>query len=85
MSSSSACLRLNKALRLFEWGDRVEIMTDQGFRKTIKYLRAFIIISLIGMICTLIILFGILGYAKVLGAPPLAVPNQLCFSLITGH
>jgi penicillin-binding protein 2D len=57
----------------------VEIMTDQGFRKTIKYLRAFIIISLIGMVCMLIILFGILGYAKVLGAPPLAVPQSTLF------
>lgn len=54
-------------------------MTDQGFRKTIKYLRAFIIISLIGMVCMLIILFGILGYAKILGAPPLAVPQSTLF------
>jgi 1A family penicillin-binding protein len=57
----------------------VEIMTDQGFRKTVKYLRAFIIISLIGMICMLIILFGILAYAKILGAPPLAVPQSTLF------
>ena len=54
----------------------MEIMTDQGFRKTIKYLRAFIIISLIGMICMLILFAGILGYAKILGAPPLAVPQS---------
>jgi penicillin-binding protein 2D len=54
----------------------MEIMTDQGFRKTIKYLRAFIIISLIGMICMLILFAGVLGYAKILGAPPLAVPQS---------
>ena len=57
----------------------MEIMTDQGFRKTIKYLRAFIIISLIGMICMLIIFGSILAYAKILGAPPLAVPQSTLF------
>ncbi len=57
----------------------MEVMTDQGFRKTIKYLRAFIIISLIGMICMLILFAGILGYAKILGAPPLAVPQSTLF------
>jgi 1A family penicillin-binding protein len=57
----------------------VEIMTDQGFRKTIKYLRAAIIISLIGMICMLILFLGILAYAKILGAPPLAVPQSTLF------
>ena len=57
----------------------MEIMTDQGFRKTIKYLRAFIIISLIGMICMLILFAGVLGYAKILGAPTLAVPQSTLF------
>src|SRR5690348_10788758 len=57
----------------------MEIMTDQGFRKTIKYLRAFIFISLIGMVCMLILFLGILGYAKILGAPPLAVPQSTLF------
>lgn len=57
----------------------MEIMTDQGFRKTIKYLRAFIIISLIGMICMLILFAGVLGYAKILGAPQLAVPQSTLF------
>ncbi|MEH7303625.1 transglycosylase domain-containing protein [Neobacillus drentensis] len=54
----------------------MEIMTDQGFRKTIKYLRAVIFISLIGMVCMLILFLGILAYAKILGAPPLAVPQS---------
>ena len=54
-------------------------MTDQGFRKTIKYLRAVIILSLIGMICLLILFLGILAYAKILGAPPLAVPQSTLF------
>ncbi len=57
----------------------MEIMTDQGFRKTIKYLRAFIIISLIGMILALLLLFAILAYAKMLGAPQLAVPQSTLY------
>lgn len=57
----------------------MEIMTNHRFRKTIKYLRAFIFISLIGMICMLILFLGILGYAKILGAPPLAVPQSTLF------
>ncbi|MEH7085321.1 PBP1A family penicillin-binding protein [Neobacillus drentensis] len=57
----------------------MEIMTDQGFRKTIKYLRAVIIISLIGMVCMLILFLGILAYAKILGPPPLAVPQSTLF------
>lgn len=57
----------------------MEIMTDQGFRKTIKYLRAIIIFSLIGMICVLLLFFGVLAYAKILGAPPLAVPQSTLY------
>jgi penicillin-binding protein 2D len=60
-------------------GIAVEVMTNHGFRKTIKYLRAFIIISLIGFGCMLIVFLGILGYAKILGAPPLAVPQSTLF------
>ncbi|OIK16067.1 monofunctional biosynthetic peptidoglycan transglycosylase [Bacillus sp. MUM 116] len=57
----------------------MEIMTNHGFRKTIKYLRAIIFISLIGMVCMLILFLGILAYAKILGAPPLAVPQSTLF------
>ncbi|MDQ1000146.1 1A family penicillin-binding protein [Neobacillus niacini] len=57
----------------------MEVMTNHGFRKTIKYLRAFIIISLIGFGCMLVVFLGILGYAKILGAPPLAVPQSTLF------
>jgi penicillin-binding protein 2D len=57
----------------------MEIMTDQGFRKTIKYMRAILIISLIGMICALIILSGVLAYAKILGPPPLAVSQSTLY------
>lgn len=57
----------------------MEIMTDQGFRKTVKILRAFIFISLIGMICMFLIYISILAYAKILGAPPIAVPQSTLF------
>ncbi|WP_042354403.1 transglycosylase domain-containing protein [Bacillus rubiinfantis] len=57
----------------------MEIMTNHGFRKTLKYLRALFFISLIGTICTAILLIGLLTYAKVLGAPPLAVPQSTLF------
>ncbi|MEH7248448.1 PBP1A family penicillin-binding protein [Neobacillus niacini] len=60
-------------------GILVELMTNHGFRKTIKYLRAFIIISLIGFGCMMIVFLGVLGYAKILGAPPLAVPQSTLF------
>ncbi|MCM3567155.1 PBP1A family penicillin-binding protein [Neobacillus mesonae] len=57
----------------------MEIMTDHGFRKTIKYLRALFFISLIGMVCMAIVLIGILTYAKVLGPPALAVPQSTLY------
>ncbi|WP_462410196.1 transglycosylase domain-containing protein [Neobacillus sp. Marseille-QA0830] len=57
----------------------MEIMTNHGFRKTVKYLRALFFISLIGMICLFILIMGVLGYAKILGAPPLAVPQSTLF------
>lgn len=54
----------------------MEIIADQRFRKTIKYLRAFFIISLLGFILMMILFFCVLGYAKILGPPPLAVPQS---------
>ncbi|MGX6445478.1 transglycosylase domain-containing protein [Neobacillus sp. K501] len=57
----------------------MEIITNHGFRKTVKYLRAFLIISLIGFALMMIVFLGILGYAKILGAPPLAVPQSTLF------
>lgn len=57
----------------------MEIMTDHGFRKTIKYLRAFIIIGLSAFILMMILFFCVLGYAKFLGAPPLAVSQSTLY------
>jgi penicillin-binding protein 2D len=57
----------------------MEIITNHGFRKTVKYLRAFLILSLIGFALMMIVFLGIIGYAKILGAPPLAVPQSTLF------
>ncbi|MFE8701895.1 transglycosylase domain-containing protein [Cytobacillus sp. FJAT-54145] len=57
----------------------MEIMTNQRFKRTIKYLRAFLIVGLIGMVIGLVSFIGILIYAKVLGPPPLAVPQSTLY------
>jgi penicillin-binding protein 2D len=58
---------------------QMEIMTDHGFRKTVKILRALIIVSLIGFALMLLMFCFILGYAKILGAPPLAVTQSTLY------
>lgn len=57
----------------------MELMTDQRFKRTIKYLRALFIISLIGFILISLMFLGVLGYAKILGAPPLVVPQSTLY------
>lgn len=57
----------------------MEIITDQRFRRTIKYLRAFLIIGSIGLALALLLYIGILLYAKILGPPPLAVPQSTLY------
>ena len=55
----------------------MEIITDQRFRKTMKYLRAF---SFICMFCRYGFCFlGVLTYAKILGPPPLVVPQSTLY------
>jgi membrane peptidoglycan carboxypeptidase len=54
----------------------MELMTDQRFRRTIKYLRALLIVGSIGVALVLILYAGILIYAKILGPPPLSVPQS---------
>ncbi|WP_313803061.1 transglycosylase domain-containing protein [Cytobacillus sp.] len=57
----------------------MEIITNQRFRKAGKYFRAFFIISIIGLALAVLIGAGILLYAKILGPPPLAVPQSTLF------
>ena len=54
-------------------------MTNQRFRKAGKYLRALFIISLIGLALSILAGAGVLIYAKILGPPPLAVPQSTLF------
>lgn len=54
-------------------------MTDQRFRKTMKYLRALLFLSLIGTGLMALCMVGILTYAKVLGPPPLVVPQSTLY------
>ncbi|MBT2661461.1 PBP1A family penicillin-binding protein [Bacillus sp. ISL-45] len=57
----------------------MELMTDQRFRKTIKYLRALIFFALAGLALATILYFFLIGYAKLQGPPPLAVPQSTLF------
>jgi penicillin-binding protein 2D len=57
----------------------MEIMTDQRFRKTIKYCRALFIISMIAASFVFLLFIGIFAYAKILGPPPLAVPQSTLY------
>ncbi|MBB6445533.1 PBP1A family penicillin-binding protein [Bacillus benzoevorans] len=54
----------------------MEIVTNQRFRKTVKYLRALIIMGLIAFSIMVLFLIGIITYAKILGPPLLTVPQS---------
>lgn len=57
----------------------MEIIANQRFKKTKKYLRAIFIFSIICFALTALIGAGVLLYAKILGPPPLAVPQSTLF------
>ncbi len=57
----------------------MELIADQRFRRTKKYIRAFLFLSLIGLVLTAIMSIGLLLYVKTLGPPPLAVPQSTLF------
>ncbi len=57
----------------------MEIMTDQRFRKTAKIFRAIFFIGMIVAALFFLVYFSIIGYAKVLGPPPLAVPQSTLY------
>lgn len=54
----------------------MELMTDHRFKRTLKYLRAFLIVSIIGIMISLLAFTSVLIYAKILGPPPLSVPQS---------
>ncbi len=60
-------------------GERMEIMPNfkgMNFSKTLKWLRALVILSIIVGLLLSITVLGILTYAKIQGAPTLAVPQS---------
>lgn len=57
----------------------MELMTDQRFRKTLKYLRALFFLGLAGLMLAGILYFSLIGYAKLQGPPPLAVPQSTLY------
>ncbi|WP_442596986.1 transglycosylase domain-containing protein [Neobacillus sp. D3-1R] len=63
----------------------MELMTDQRFRKTLKYIRALFFISLIGMVLSILFIAGVFIYAKVLGPPPLSVPQSTLYYSADGE
>jgi len=54
----------------------LEVITDQRFRRTMKYIRALLILGSIGLGLLVLLVTGVLIYAKVQGPPPLAVPQS---------
>lgn len=54
----------------------MELMTGQRFKNTAKYIRAGILFFLLSFIVVLLLYGSVLLYAKILGAPPLAVPQS---------
>lgn len=54
----------------------MEVITDQRFRRTMKYIRALLILGSIGLGLLVLLVTGVLIYAKVQGPPPLAVPQS---------
>ena len=57
----------------------MELMTDQRFRKTVKYLRALFFFGLAGLALATLLYFSLIGYAKLQGPPPLAVPQSTLY------
>lgn len=57
----------------------MEVIANSRFRRTVKYLRALLIIGCMIMAIGLLIYASILIYAKTLGPPPLAVPQSTLY------
>jgi 1A family penicillin-binding protein len=57
----------------------LEIIPSSRFRGTWKYIRAFVFISFILAILFVVALAGLIAFAKLKGAPPLAVPQTTIF------
>lgn len=63
----------------------MELIPSERFKRTTKYVRAFIILSLIGLAALFVLLLSLLIYAKVLGPPPLVVPQSTLYYSTNGN
>ncbi|MFD1735123.1 transglycosylase domain-containing protein [Bacillus salitolerans] len=63
----------------------MEIITNQRFRQTLKYIRALFFISLIMSIFFMMGWVSVLIYAKIQGPPPLAVPQSTVYYSADGQ
>ncbi|WP_335871432.1 transglycosylase domain-containing protein [Bacillus sp. 2205SS5-2] len=57
----------------------MELMTNERFQRTLKYVRAALLIGMILAIFLLSLFLGVLLYAKIKGPPPLAVPQSTLY------
>ncbi|AZV45469.1 transglycosylase domain-containing protein [Peribacillus asahii] len=57
----------------------MEVIPLQRFKRAGKYVRAFLILATLGIILLFIMLLSLLIYAKILGPPPLAVPESTLY------
>ncbi|MDQ0214187.1 1A family penicillin-binding protein [Oikeobacillus pervagus] len=63
----------------------MEIITNSRFNRAMKYLRALIIIFFSILLLCLAGILGLFIYAKILGPPPLAVPQSTLYFSNDGH
>src|SRR4051794_20370503 len=63
----------------------MEILPLQRFKRAGKYMRAFLILATIGIILLFIMLLSLWMYAKILGPPPLAVPESTLYYSASGN
>lgn len=55
----------------------MELIPSERFKRTTKYVRAFIILAAIGLTILFVLLLSLLIYAKILGPPPWSCRSPL--------
>ena len=63
----------------------MEVLPLQRFKRAGKYLRAFLILATLGIILLFIMLLSLWIYAKILGPPPIAVPESTLYYSDSGN
>ena len=57
----------------------MEVFPLQRLKQAGKHVRAFLILAIIGTILLFMMLLSLLVYAKILGPPPIAVPESTLY------